>query len=244
MKRIIFIIFIFFIFFHGFIYGQGFYSFSVKGELQPALIKNKANDISIVEVIVREDVDLKNLDFEYKLLSDCYLESDLSKDFSEGQQSVIIGKKGGKRKEWIIYVKQLKSSTLPIHLSFSKINPCSWTPSTLGWVAIGTDHDKKNVVRFGNENSFFYVAFNEQPHFVCFELEPVAKNFTFFDGVFIVETSRNGKNWSLLAEYNSKTGLREDKHYEYELTDETRYIRWIYQKRNKLNLNLNNIKVW
>lgn len=241
MKRIVFTLFIII---QGVAYGQGFYSFSVEGELQPARIKNIKDGKSIIEIVVREDVDLKNLNFKYKLLSGCYLESDLKKDFSEGRQNVIVRKKGGERKEWVICVKQLKSSSLPIYLSFSKTNPCVWTASTLGWVAIGTDYDKKQVVRFGNQNSCFYVAFKDSPHSVSFELEPVAKNLTFFDGIFVVETSQNGENWSLLSEYNSKTGLREDKYYEYELNDETRYIRWIYQKRNKLNLNLNNIKVW
>lgn len=221
---------------------QGFSSFSVKGELQKAVIKNNANRLSTVDAIISEETDIKNLDFKYRMLSNSFLSKDLSKDFTDSQL-VTIDRRNGDSREWRVTVKQLKKASLPLNVSFSEDNPYKWDNSVFGWAGIGVDESRPSVIRFGNFDVSFYIAFKEPAETLSFELKPVSREKVVFDGVLVLETSSNGLDWSILEEFNRKNDLKEQGLYEYTLNQDVRYVRWVYKERNKLNINLNNIEV-
>lgn len=223
-------------------FSQGFASFRVKGELEQAKIKHVKNGASIIEVIVASDVDLKDLDYKYRLLSNCYLDDDLDFDFSEPKR-VTVYKNDGSSKDWIIYVKRLVPASLPFELNFSKHNFSEWNSDVVGWAGIAIDKRKKTVIRFGNKGVSFWVAINQPAKRLTYKLTPVSRDKVSFDGVFIVETSQDGKDWETLTEFNSKHQFSETEVYKHELNKKVRFVRWTYVDRNKLNINLNNISI-
>ncbi len=224
------------------VFSQGFSAFMVKGELEQAKIKNVKNGPSRIEVIVASDVDLKDLDYKYRLLSNCYLDDDLDFDFTQPKK-VTVYKNDGSSKDWIIYVKRLVPASLPLELNFSKHNPSEWNSDVVGWAGISIDKRKKTVIRFGNKGVSFWVAINQPAKHLTYKLTPVSRDKVSFDGVFVVETSEDGKEWETLTEFNSKNQFSETGVYKHELNKKVRFVRWIYVERNKLNINLNNILI-
>lgn len=222
------------------IFAQGFASFTVEGSLAPAKIKFNTDKASTIEVIVSEKVDLKNVNFKYKLLSSCFLDKDLKKDFSNPQK-VMIDKRDSDSKEWIISVKPLVPAPLPFELEFSKNNGMNWNTDVIGWAGIGIDESKPEVIRFGNHGVSFWVAIKEPAKKLSYELKIVSREPVKFTGEFVVETSADARTWNVLTKFDSKNQLTDDGQYENELDESVRYIRWTYVAREKLNLNLNNI---
>ncbi len=223
-------------------FSQGFSSFTVDGALQPAVIKNIVDKESLVEVLVGEKTDIKNLKSKYKLYSGCSLSKELSADFSQAQL-VTINKNDGVSKDWLVDVKQLKSASLPLELNFSNANPSTSNNENIGWAGIGTDPRITNAVRFGNKGVSFWVAINQPASKLNYELKMVSKDKVKFDGEFVVETSKDGKSWKVLKEFDETNQISADGNYSHELAKDVRFIRWTYFTRNKLNLNLNNILV-
>jgi hypothetical protein len=240
MKKIIYLILAVFIAFPAF--SQGFATFIVEGSFHPTVIKHgKVDAPSSIEVIVSEDVNIKNVDFKYRLLSGCSV-APISKDFT-APQKVLVSKNDGSSKEWIINIKQLTPASLPLELSFSSANSSEWTNNVVGWAGLSIDETKPTVIRFGNKDVSFWVAFNEPATKVKYQLLKVAKDDVLFDGEFVVETSANGRRWKVLKEFDSRNQISADGLYQHDLTDDVRFIRWTYVTRNRLNLNLNNIHV-
>lgn len=224
------------------VYGQGFRSFEVEGQLLPTLIKNNSKGTSLVEVITDGSVDLENVDFKYKLYSGSYVEGDINSDFTEPQLVTITKRREGE-KDWEIRVKPLVAEKLPLKLSFSKDNPSDWNSSVVGWAGIGIDERKNTVVRFGNKGISFLVAFEGDAKSVSYELSPVSKEPVNFDGVFNVETSANGKDWKTIHTFDKRNNFDTSNVYTHPIESGVRYIKWTYNERNKLNINLNNIEV-
>lgn len=224
------------------VYGQGFRTFDVEGQLLPTLMKNNSKGTSLVEVIVDGNVDLENVDFKYKLYSGSSVVNEISSDFTESQL-ITVTKRGEEDKVWEIKVKPLVAEELPLILNFSKDNLSDWSPSVVGWAGIGIDERKNTVVRFGNEGVSFLVAFEGDANSVSYELSPVSKEPVNFDGVFYVETSVNGKDWKAIHTFNKRNNFDVSDKYTHPIESDVRYIKWTYSKRNKLNVNLNNIEV-
>ena len=82
-------------------FSQGFSNFVVSGALERPTIKNVSDGPSLIECIVGEDVDIKNVDFKYRLLSGCSLETDLQNDFTNPQKVAVL-KNDGSAKIWIV----------------------------------------------------------------------------------------------------------------------------------------------
>ncbi|NCB69978.1 MAG: hypothetical protein EOM47_14195 [Bacteroidia bacterium] len=224
------------------VFSQGFASFNVEGSFQPALIKNVTDGPSFIEVMVGEKTDIKNIKFKYKLYSGCSLEKDLSADFTQ-PQTVVVNKNDGNSKEWVINVKQLKSASLPLELAFFANNLSVWNQGVTGWATIGVDSRITSAIRFGNKGVSFWVAINKPAKKLDYQLKMVSKEKVIFDGEFLVETSADGRSWSLLNEFNEQNQISADGNYRHDISKDVRFIRWTYVTRNKLNLNLNNIYV-
>ena len=110
-------------------------------------------------------------------------------------------------------------------------------------ILVGVDEEKNTVIRFGNEGVSFLVAFEGDANSVSYELSPVSKEPVNFDGVFYVETSVNGKDWKAIHTFNKRNNFDVSDKYTHPIESDVRYIKWTYSKRNKLNVNLNNIEV-
>ncbi|NDW09634.1 hypothetical protein D0T56_08230 [Dysgonomonas sp. 520] len=222
-------------------FAQGFASFDVEGSLFKSSIKNIKTGPSKVEVIVGNDVDLKNVKFKYKLLSACRLEDKIDKNFTSPQKVEIS--KNATSKDWTILVKKLQPATLPLDISFSNDDPSIYNSSTKGWVTFNTDEGKPQVVRFGNSDVSFLVAFDGEAKDVSYDLKVVGAKGTEFDGKFEVSASPDGKNWNTIVTYDSKTPFSTDNSFTNELESDVRFVKWTYVTREKQNVNLNNIIV-
>ncbi|MEG1586791.1 MAG: hypothetical protein RR346_07940 [Bacteroidales bacterium] len=218
---------------------QGFARFTAEGV--KGSIRNIKNKPSKVEVIVDSNADLKNIEFKYKLLSDCSMTGELTADFSKPQQ-VIINKNDGTSKEWIVEVKKLTPAPLPLEISFSKNTPAIWTPETKGWVNQATDESKPTVVRFGNSNVTFTAAFEGEAKEVNFDLIFIGKPGDKFDGSFAVESSADGVKWEKLNGFKEKD-ITTNSQFSCKPNKNARFIRWTYTERLKQNINLNNISI-
>lgn len=221
---------------------QGFASFNVEGSFQPAMIKYNVEGPSVIEVLVNEKTDIKNINFKYKLNAGCTLANELTPDFTL-PQTVIINKNDGNSKEWVVNVKQLKASSLPLELTFSNNNPSVWDSRVIGWAGIGIDPRITSVIRFGNKGVSFWVAIKQPATKVDYQLKMVSKEKVSFDGEFVVETSKDGRSWELLKKFNEQNQISADGNYRHDIRKDVRFIRWSYVSRVKLNLNLNNIYV-
>lgn len=224
------------------VFSQGFASFNVEESLQPAVIKYITDESSLIEVLVSEKANIKNIKFKYKLNGGCSLGKELKADFSQ-PQTVVVNKNDGNSKEWIVNVKQLKAASLPVELNFSNDNLSIWSSDVIGWAGIGTDPRITSVIRFGNKGVSFWVAINKPAKKLDYQLKIVSKEKVKFDGEFIVETSTDGQKWSILNEFNEQNQISADGNYRHDISKDVRFIRWTYVTRNKLNLNLNNIYV-
>jgi hypothetical protein len=224
------------------VFSQGFASFNVEGSLQPAVIKNIVDGPSLIEVLVTEKTDIKNVNFKYKLFSGCSLAKELTKDFTQ-PQTVVVNKNDGTSKEWLVNIKQLKAASLPLELIFSNNNLSVWDSGVVGWAGIGIDPRITSVIRFGNKGVSFWVAINKPATKLDYQLKMVSKEKVSFDGEFVVETSKDGRSWDLLKEFNEQNQISMDGNYRHDIAKDVRFIRWTYVSRVKLNLNLNNIYV-
>lgn len=220
---------------------QGFSSFNVEGALFKESIKNVKTGASKIEVVVGNDVDLKNVKFKYRLLSACRLEDKITKDFTSPQKVEVS--KGADSKDWVIQVKKLQPAKLPLTLEFSDSNMAIYNSSKIGWATLGTDESKSNLVRFGNHNVSFIVAFEDAAEEVSYNLSVVGSKGTEFDGEFIMETSTDGKNWVSLVIYNKNNPFTSNSSFTNSLNEDVRFIKWTYTKREKQNVNLNDIVV-
>ena len=221
---------------------QGFASFNVEGSFQPAVIKYVTDGPSLIEVLFDEKTDIKNIKFKYKLNGGCSLEKELSADFTQ-PQTVVVNKNDGNSKKWMVNVKQLKAASLPLELTFSNNNLSIWDAGVVGWAGIGIDPRITSVIRFGNKGVSFWVAINKPATKLDYQLKMVSKEKVSFDGEFVVETSKDGRSWELLKEFNEQNQISADGNYRHDISKEVRFIRWTYVARVKLNLNLNNIYV-
>lgn len=220
---------------------QGFAKFEIEGGMADGSIRFAKEGASKVEVIAGSNVDLKNVKCKYKLLGGCSLATALDKDFTK-PQTVTVNKNNGTSNEWEITVKKITPAPLPINLEFSKTNPAVWTPEVKGWINAGTDESKPTVVRFGNYNVGFIVAFEGEAKEVSFDLILVGKAGDAFNGAFEVMTSVDGISWTNIEGFDSK--LTADSQFKCPVSSDARFIKWNYKERGeKQNVNLNNIIV-
>ena len=223
-----------------FTFSQVFTSFSVKGSLIETLLKNSAGKI---ETIVDETVDIKNVEFKYKLNAGTTMSDStpVIKDFTKPQNINLSNPNEG-NKTWQVIVNQLKTATLPFSLSFSKSNPLDVnTPNPKGWSGYGIDYKRTDALYFGDEGVSFYITFNTGAKELSYNLAVLAPDA--IAGEFAVECSADFKKWSTLASYNSANSMIKNNVYTHALKSDVKFVRWVYYTRVKQNVTLNNINV-
>ena len=222
------------------LFAQVFTSFSVKGSVVEARIKNSAGKI---EMIVDETVDIKNLDFKYKLNSGTTVSDStpIAKDFTKPQYIKLENANEGKQ-IWQVAVNQLKALSLPLAVSFSSSSPIDIkTPNPKPWTGYGIDYKRPDAIYFTDEGAAFYIAINGGAKVLEFNMSLLGKEE--FAGEFAVETSANLKNWSTIATYNPSKPILKNSVFTLPLKLDVKYVRWVYYTRVKQNVNLNNISV-
>ena len=222
------------------IFGQVFTSFSVKGSLIETRLKNSAGKI---ETVVDETVDIKNLDYKYRLNTGTTLSDStpISKDFTKPQYIKLMNASEG-NKIWEVAVNQLKSASLPFELAFSgnsKIDINTANPKP--WAGYGIDYKRSDAVYFCDEGVAFYIAIVPGAKVLNFNMSLLGKEE--FTGDFGVETSANLKNWSTIATYSASKPILKNSTFTLPLKADVKYVRWVYYTRVKQNVSLNNISV-
>lgn len=220
---------------------QGFAFFQVENAITKSLIKFNGEKTGTIEIVVGDNIDLKNVPMKYKLLGGCKLDesTQLSNDFTKPQTVKV--NKNGTEKEWIIAVHQIKAETLPVNIKFDKNNPCS-IESGETWGGYGIDYSKNTVARFGNDGNMFFAAIPQGAKEVKFTLTVVGEKA--LEGIFDVETSEDGNKWKRLVSYSSGNPIKNNENVSVELPKKAKYIRWVYATREaKQNVNLNNITI-
>ena len=229
-------------------FAQGFSSFSVEGSLLKASIKDNSKGVSVVQVIVNDKVDLKNLKVKYNLWGGCSISetTPLNNDFSSPKR-ITINKEDGTSKDWLVYVCQLVPTKLPLTLNFSDENLCTAgidnVKAAVGfWTTYQLDLAKKSPnVRLDSDKAAFYIAFDGKPKQLSYSLVLLDNNA--FAGELLVETSLDGLAWVKLVKHDVATIMTQDVDFSQPLKSDVRFVRWSYPVRNKQNVVLNNIKV-
>jgi hypothetical protein len=219
---------------------QVFTTFSVKGSLVDPLMKNSQGKI---ETIVDEIVDIKNLDFKYRLNSGTVVSDStpIGKDFTKPQYIQLVNANEGKQ-TWQVVVNQLKISSLPFTLSYSKSNPLDVNAANpKPWAGYGIDYKRTDAIYFGDEGVTFYIAFGPGAKELSYNVAVLAPDA--IGGEFAVECSADFKRWSTLATYNSSNSMVKNNVYTHALKSDVKYVRWVYYTRVKQNVTLNNISV-
>ncbi|MGL4331196.1 MAG: hypothetical protein ACRCSR_00070 [Bacteroidales bacterium] len=220
---------------------QGFAFFQVENAITKSLIKPNGDKTGVIEIIVGENIDLKNTPIKYKLLGGCKISEStpLTNDFSKSQ--IIKINKGQSEKEWIIAVHQVKSEGSSLNLKFGKNNPCTIESGT-SWGGYGIDYSKNTVVRFGNDGNMFFAAIPQGAKEAKYTLTVVGDKV--LEGIFDVETSEDGNKWKRVVSYSSGNPIKNNESVSLELPKKAKYIRWVYATREaKQNVNLNNITI-
>lgn len=220
---------------------QGFAFFQVENAITKALIKNQGDKPGVIEIVVDENTNIKNVPMKYKLLSGCKIseQTPLTSDFTTPQTITID--KGGVSKEWTIAVHQLKSEKAPVSIEFGKNNACT-IASEPEWAGYGIDYTKNTVVRFGNDGNMFFAAIPQDAKTVSYNLTVVGNKA--LEGIFDIETSEDGKKWKRQISYTSGNPIKNNEDVSMELPANAKYIRWVYATREaKQNVNLNNITI-
>lgn len=218
---------------------QGFAFFQVENAITKSLIKPNGDKTGVIEIIVGENIDLKNTPIKYKLLGGCKISEStpLTNDFTKPQ--IIKINKGQSEKEWIIAVHQLKNEGSSVNLKFGKNNPCS-IESGIAWGGYGIDYTKNTVIRFGNDGNMFFSAIPQDAKKATYTLTVVGDKA--LEGIFDVETSEDGNKWKRATSYSSGNPIKNNESVSIELPKKAKYIRWVYATREaKQNINLNNI---
>lgn len=220
---------------------QGFAFFQVENAITKSLIKPNGDKTGVIEIIVGENIDLKNTPIKYKLLGGCKISEStpLTNDFSKPQ--IIKINKGQSEKEWIVAVHQVKSEGSSLNLKFGKNNPCT-IESGASWGGYGIDYSKNTVVRFGNDGNMFFAAIPQGAKEAKYTLTVVGDKA--LEGIFDVETSEDGNKWKRVVSYSSGNPIKNNESVSLELPKKAKYIRWVYATREaKQNVNLNNITI-
>lgn len=155
---------------------------------------------------------------------------------------------------WALYsitLKAIKPASLPLEIKTGagNFNSSSWTTETVGWAGAAIDKDQ-NLIRFGSPNRSFVVAFEPEasyaPDSVYFTMNYLASGDPFpTDGsvTFDVDGSADGVNWTLVHQFNASNPMVTGERLSLGLSQSYRYLRWMFTKRAKSNISLENIIV-
>lgn len=102
---------------------------------------------------------------------------------------------------------------------------------------LGSDYNNSPKLRFDDTGDWLILQFNERPGILSFDI----KGNSFSDGIFTVQTSKDGVTYTDLESY-TELGTTQDEKF-VDLDENVRYIKWIYTKKVNGNVALGNIKL-
>lgn len=219
-----------------------FFKINAVGQLSNPLVYDMSGMPLSYEFLLNNEADLSNVSFDYQLPAGTTLEAPLPKDFSTtAKQTVVLKSSWGTRKA-VITVRKIKSANEDLNLKFDATNGTDkWNNSVLGWIASGISSAENTLVQFDKENTLFVTAVSQPKSFLSFDINLVES--TAFSGVFSVETSLDGVNWSYLKHFNNCAQISQAiTNYAIQLQEGVKYVRFIYDCQNsRQKVNLNNI---
>lgn len=105
---------------------------------------------------------------------------------------------------------------------------------------LDTDYGSSPKLKFSAANNALILHFNEQPGTLSYNI----KGNSFSGGVFEVQTSEDGENYTTLKSYNSISGSTTGQNDVFDnLGENVRYIKWLYKTKSSGNVALGNIKL-
>lgn len=197
----------------------------------------------VVDILVPEDFNTANVTVDFALEGNGILSGTMPVDFSTPQTVKTKKDAAASDTEWTVTLRKVKPAELPLFLDFSQDNlsTAGWDENTEGWAWAAIDTGQSKVIRYGNLTATFIVAFSTAPRNVSYSLNTVGSAFG--DALFHVYASADGETWNALRTFDSTNQIpTTSQSYTDELSEDIRYVKWIYTKR-VVNVNLNNIAV-
>ena len=100
---------------------------------------------------------------------------------------------------------------------------------------LGSDYSNSPKLKFDGTGDWLLLQFNERPGTLTFDI----KNNGFSGGTFTVQTSEDGETYTDLATYTEITSTQNEEFTN--LSENVRYIKWIYTEKVTGNVGLGNI---
>lgn len=102
---------------------------------------------------------------------------------------------------------------------------------------LGSDYSSAPYLRFDNQNDYLILKINERPGDLSFDI----KGYDFSGGTFKVQTSADGQTYTDLESYTSLGDTQSELFNN--LSENVRYIKWVYDTKVSGNVALGNIKL-
>lgn len=102
---------------------------------------------------------------------------------------------------------------------------------------LGSDYSSAPYLKFDNQNDYLILKINERPGDLSFDI----KGNSFSGGTFKVQTSADGETYTDLESYTSLGDTQSELFNN--LSENVRYIKWVYGTRASGNVALGNIKL-
>lgn len=100
---------------------------------------------------------------------------------------------------------------------------------------LGSDYNGSPRLKFDGTGDWVILKFNERPGKLTFDI----KNNSFSGGTFTVQTSEDGITYTDLESYTTITGTQSEEFNN--LSENVRFIKWIYTEKSNGNVGLGNI---
>ena len=100
---------------------------------------------------------------------------------------------------------------------------------------LGSDYNGSPRLKFNDTGDWVILKFNERPGKLTFDI----KNNGFSGGTFTVQTSEDGITYTDLESYTTITGTQSEEFNN--LSENVRFIKWIYTEKSNGNVGLGNI---
>ena len=108
----------------------------------------------------------------------------------------------------------------------------------LSQTGLGSDYGSSPYLKFDGTGDNLILKLNEVPGTLTFDI----KGNSFSGGTFKVQTSADGETYTDLESYTTFANSTQSEEFD-NLSDNVRYIKWIYTEKNEGNVALGNIKV-
>jgi beta-glucanase (GH16 family) len=197
-----------------------------------------------IDILVPENFNTSNVTVDFEFDGGGILAESMPIDFTAPQIVKVKKDPAAAVTEWTVTFRSVKPDSLPLQIDFSddKFTPADWNGSTKGWAWASIDTAQKKVVRFGNLTATLIATFNEPAENVTYTIASVGNN-EFGNGLFHVYASANGEDWTVLRTFDNSQPLTSERaSYTEELSEDIRYVKWVYTTRT-INVNIYSFSV-